>query len=245
LYCPSFGKRLAGDFFGDDRMFDVAIHDYSGDAYTGPDEAEYQFAGALHKWPAINRNLGAIGTEYQFYAFFDDDIVVSTDQLNQLFLIGQEHGLGLFQAALSSVSVGTYFFHFHRNDLDAGPRIVPLVEIMMPVFSRKTLEKTQCTFGMSESGWGLDLLWREYANPLCVVDGVVVSHTEPVTSSDWVLSGGLTPIEEKNLLLAENNLRELDACFLGGPIGWRAKQWALKLVYGLGRTSSRRDGLKT
>ena len=244
LYCPSFGKRLTGDFFGVDRLFDVAIHDYSGDVYTGPEEAEYQFAGALHKWPAIDRNLDTIEKEYEFYAFFDDDIVVSTEQLNPLFMSGREYRLGLFQAALSSVSVGTYFFHFQRDDQDGGPRSVPLVEIMMPVFSTKSLEKTRCTFGMSESGWGLDLLWREYVSPLSVVDGVVVSHTQPVTSSDWVLSGGLTPIDEKHLILAENNLLELDADFLGGPIGWRVKQWVLRFAYGHGRAFSHRDGVR-
>lgn len=236
LYCPSFGKRLVGDFFGVDRMFDVAIHDYSGDVYTGPKEAEYQFSGSLHKWPAIDRNLHTIGKEYQYYAFFDDDIVVSTDQINELFMTGQREGLCLFQAALSPVSVGTYFFHFQKNHMENTSRSVPLVEIMMPVFSRSTLEKCRGTFAMSESGWGLDLLWREYASPLSVVDGVVVGHTAPVTSSSWVLSSGLRPIEEKHLILADNDLRELDERFLGGPLRWRVGQWALKFFYRIERT---------
>ncbi|MDG2333846.1 MAG: hypothetical protein P8Q97_06430 [Myxococcota bacterium] len=245
LYCPSFGKRLVGDYFGADRMFDVAIHDYSGDVYAGPKEAEYQFAGPSHKWPAIDRNLHAIGKEYQYYAFFDDDIVVSTAQINELFTTGQRDDLGLFQAALSPASVGTYFFLFKKKQMEGTSRAVPLVEIMMPVFSRSTLEECRGTFGMSESGWGLDLLWREYASPLSVVDGVVVGHAAPVTSSSWVLSSGLKPIEEKHRILAENDLRELDERFLGGPLGWRLGQWALKFFYRIERTWLRRKSVES
>lgn len=68
LYCPTKGSQYTGDFFGHDRLFDVALNDWTG---IGMDlePAEYVFAERSHKWPCIKANLPKLDAQYDYYAF--------------------------------------------------------------------------------------------------------------------------------------------------------------------------------
>jgi len=205
VYCPTDG----GDhLFGADegtRLFDVALNDYSG---TRRDlrGADWCFAESGHKWPCIVRNLPRIERGYEAYAILDNDIEISTDELNTLFLTGHALGLDLFQAALSSDSHTNYPGLKAR----AGSYVRPsgFVEIMMPVFSRRALELCWHTFGDSESGWGLDVVWPKYlaGHRIAIVDAVVARHGRPVESGSWKLSNGLTPQQELEAVASRHSV---------------------------------------
>lgn len=172
LYCPVRGTEFSGEFFGADRLFDVALNDWTGRG-AGLERAEYVFARRGHKWPCAKANLARLGRAYDYYAFFDFDIEITTPALNRLFRVGEVLSLDLFQAALGSQSHGSHALLFARPG--SLVRSVPFVEIMMPVFSRSALEDCVATFDESESGYGLDHLWAhilEYRN-MAVVDAVI------------------------------------------------------------------------
>jgi len=82
LYIPVNKGQLLADIFGQDREYDIALHDFAGDIYCGNPIAEYKFAGRGHKWFCIKNNLPRINKEYQYYAFFDNDIVNSICKCN-------------------------------------------------------------------------------------------------------------------------------------------------------------------
>ena len=202
LYIPVSGKNLKSDIFSGVRNYDIAIHDYSGDEYSSFDDVEYQFSGFGHKWGCIHSNLKNISRDYEYYAFFDYDLEFQTEQLNELFEIGQKNNLSLYQASLTLDSYGSYqefFWHPGFNPL----RTVPFVEVMMPIFSHGTLEKLYDSFLLSESGWGIDFFWANNlnANELVVVDSISIKHAEPVVSANWVMKSGLTARGEFEQLL--------------------------------------------
>ncbi len=206
LYCPVEGSRCLGDFWGANRLYDIAVNDWT-DSGTKWENVEYAFAAPGHKWPGVQRNLSQISQQYDYYAFFDNDIEISTDEVNRLFHVGSALGLDLFQAALSAPSSASYK---HLKQIPGSlVRMTSFVEIMMPVFSRWALERCLPSFDESESGYGLDVLWANLlgGKNMAVVDAVVASHTRPIQSAEWRLSNGLSPVEEMKMLIAKHNLK--------------------------------------
>lgn len=195
VYCPT----SAGDFLAEldhpKRLFDVALNDFSGSG-TGIDIAEWKFAERAHKWPGIAVNLEKIGDGYDYIAFIDNDITLSTDQLNTLFLTASALRLDLFQASLTEDSCTAWAELKQRND--SYVRAVRLVEIMMPIFSRRGLAACRETFGMSTTGWGLDLVWTKILKRrgMGVCDSVTAGHRRPVGSHLWRNEQGMDAREE-------------------------------------------------
>ena len=210
LYSTAKGSQYTGDFFGHDRLFDVALNDWTGIG-AGLEPAEYVFAERGHKWPCIKANLPKLDSQYDYYGFFDYDIEIDTPALNRLFTIGEALNLDLFQAGLGKRSHCCHHTLFARDESLA--RSATFVEIMMPVFSRDALLKCADTFDESESGYGLDHLWAhilDYRN-MAVVDAVVAEHPHPVQSQHWRTSAGLTPMEELRKIQAKYDLRHSSA----------------------------------
>lgn len=205
LYCPTEGSQYGGEFFGSDRLFDVALNDWTG-VGEGLDQADYAFAERGHKWPCIATNLPKLHRKYDLYAFFDFDIEITTRALNRLFLIGEALGLDLFQAGLGERSYCSHRSLFVKDRSLVRP--VNFVEIMMPVFSRRALDRCAPTFRESESGYGLDFLWGNILNyqNMAVVDAVVAEHPRPFHSPRWRTSAGLTPAEEMEIVMRKHGL---------------------------------------
>lgn len=208
VYCPTYCGSHLGEFFGEDRLFDVALNDYSGKG-RGLDLAEWKFAKPGHKWPGIHANLQELPVNYEYYAFIDDDIIISTDALNTLFLVGYALQLQLYQAALSEDSICAHTVLKQRQH--SYIRATGIVEIMMPIFSKTALDICVHTFARSESGWGLDLIWPDYLEHtgLAVVDVVVAEHLRPINSAQWQLANGNTAAGECEAILSWHSRRLL------------------------------------
>lgn len=198
LYCPTFHNDLACEAFSPERLFDVALHDFSGDVYSGDLRAEFRFCGKMHKWPAISVHISQLLREYEYFAFLDNDIEITTRELNHLFLLGRQHELDLYQASLTDDSYGTYPELFRKPCIDAGVRSLRFVEIMAPIFGRDALKRCLWTFSESESGWGLDFLWAKelHGRRIAVLDAVSMKHARPISSHNWTFASGLTPEKE-------------------------------------------------
>jgi hypothetical protein len=206
LFIPTNHGKIAADIFGEDRNYDVALNDYTGDG-IGTEKADHQFALAGHKWPCISRLPLGLLKHYKAVAFFDDDIDVTTDQMNALFVRGTRNLVDIWQASLPEGYEGWQHLN-HQQDQPAECRTVPMVEIMMPIFSRRALCLCWPTFSQSESGYGLDFWWAkiladEQLYKPWVFDSIIVDHVRPTQSHKWKLSTGETPHQEWARLAAK------------------------------------------
>jgi hypothetical protein len=199
------------ELFGKDREFDIALHYFAGNNPHVPlkdGELLLWHDGAIHyrdhgveKLVAASRMIPRLKVEYDAYAFLDADLEISTAQINQCFQVGAAFKLDLWQPALSLDSICGWEFLRQHPITDASPtylfpRHAPMVEIMMPFFSRKGLSACLPTFDFNYSGWGTDVYqWPKLAEPH-VIDWIVVGHHKEATRRQRKLANGLTPYQE-------------------------------------------------
>ena len=107
----------------------------------------------------------------------DDDLSISTDDINRLFAVFHEFQLDLAQPAMVEANYPIHYPHpFSRL------RYVAFVEIGLTLFRRSVLLELLGTFKLTRSGWGLDLLWaqRLLGRRVAVIDEAIVRHMRPV-----------------------------------------------------------------
>ena len=213
FYCPCEGavctaplKELSGS-----ASVDIWLHDWTGKAeFPVPEDYEWEAKTSMkgHKWPAIHEfNQRALFDGYEAVAFWDDDLVASARDIELLFHLGTMTGLDLWQASLTKDSETAWpkLISQYRNEYP-HLRKTDFVEIMMPVFSQRGLRACSATFGMSETGWGLGKLWPKELKRvigearMAVVDMVQVGHPDPIVSTKWRTSGGLSPFQEMDVV---------------------------------------------
>jgi len=189
------GVAAAG-LFGGDRQFDVAMHDYG--PWTGQRSmnAEYWIPSeGTQKLETAGANVVAL-PPYDYYAFLDDDLEISTESLNRLFEGGEAQKLELYQPALLPDSYGSWP-HLFQQGYGLGIRSVPFVEVMCPFFSRAALMKCLWSFGLNQSGWGLDVcIWPKLVSDCHVIDAVTIGHRRPVGTARQPMRNGLTALQE-------------------------------------------------
>jgi hypothetical protein len=206
LYVSCPRGKTETELFGKDRLFDVAINDYTGSGQT-PAEAEYRYSVDEWKFRHVHAVMGPLVDNYRAFGFFDDDIGITTAKLNRLFQIGDLLELALWQAALSPQS------HDPWRHLFAVPgslvRRCNVVEIMMPVFSRQALKLCWPSFPRCYSGWGLDSAWPVLLQglPRAIVDAITADHLRPVRSQNRKMPNGMTPNDENTMILRHYGLR--------------------------------------
>lgn len=149
------------DIPDEDRTWDLCTSFYGNDSFFPPkDFAEYHvLQNKDQKWPAIHKlfHKGSPLWDYDYFLFPDDDIEMSWSTINRLFEISRRQGLHLAQPALAQ---GSYFSHeITMQNAFFKLRFTNFVEVMTPLFSRFAMGVCVPTFAMSQSGWGLDLIW--------------------------------------------------------------------------------------
>ena len=85
----------------------------------------------------------------------DDDILAGQDTITTMFEVGRTLKLHLFAPALHETSHYAHFIAMRNASFFV--RRVGFIEIMIPCFSRTTLEELLPTFALSASGWGFGL----------------------------------------------------------------------------------------
>ena len=177
------------------RSFDVLLNDYA--APTDLSSANYD--PALEwvttqngtKTSAIRKLLTDaphILTGYEFVLFLDDDVILTTAEIDRLFAVADSHHLDLAQASLTADS------HCAFDTLKqprAGSGLTPLtgVEIMMPVVSRRALQECGWVFAEGVSGWGVDFLLgaavrERFGNTIALIGDVVARHETPIDTTN-------------------------------------------------------------
>lgn len=123
-------------------------------------------------------------SKYDSFFFIDDDIEISEADIGRLFFVFRLLGFQLAQPSLTPDSFMSWRALRHKRF--SGYRFVTTVELMCPVMTQEALRWLLPTFKLTESGWGVDLLWgkqiAERFGPrhVAVVDWLKVRHGRPV-----------------------------------------------------------------
>jgi hypothetical protein len=123
-------------------------------------------------------------SRYDSFFFIDDDIEITEPDLRRLFLVFRALPLQMAQPSLTRDSFMSWRALRHKPL--SGYRLVTTVELMCPLMKREALQCLLPTFKLTQSGWGIDLLWgkqlRERFGPrqIAVIDRLQVRHGKPV-----------------------------------------------------------------
>lgn len=136
------------------------------------------------KWTGLRQLLNTWEgwREYDYIWLPDDDIFASQDTISAFFKAAR---LLRFQLCAPALHESSYYAHYItiRNHSFFARR-VGFVEIMVPCFSKETLELLLPTLELSTTGWGwgLDSLWPKRLDykDVGIIDGIPVLHTRPV-----------------------------------------------------------------
>lgn len=146
-------------------------------------EAKYFKNQSGQKFPLIKsfllENPNILKT-YNFVWMPDDDIFISTEEINTLFDIACSYKLDLCQPGMKG-----YFSHkFTKPELFTFLRYTNFVEVLAPLMSIKTLINLYESFDISKSGWGLEFYWENIISKndgkIAIIDSVVMHHTKPI-----------------------------------------------------------------
>lgn len=211
IFCVSYGNTT-GVVLDAPPEFDIVVLSYTGNEYIGdlPVDHFINFKSEC-KGDLMLHMLNFIDTEYSTYdrvCVFDDDIDVNVSDINKMFRISDEHSLDLFSATLSHDSS-----HSHEWTLTqaAGVRHVSWVEVMMPGFSKRFIDKLLPLYNAMyndlnlKSGWGVDVhffksVLKNIGGHGAVIDDVVVKHVRAITSNNKKYSNSFTAAMEQKII---------------------------------------------
>ncbi len=174
-------------FDAPDRGFDVLLNIYDGAAPLDLERSEIVVAQNGTKTTAIRKLLAQdpeLLTRYEAVLFLDDDIELGGAEIERLFAAFDSQGLDLAQPALTKASACAYAA-LKQPAAGAGVRPVSMVEIMMPLVSRRALRECGAAFSGSISGWGVDallakLVRERFGETIALIADVVAVHARDV-----------------------------------------------------------------
>lgn len=130
--------------------------------------------------------------EYSRVFILDDDIIISTDDINKMFEISRKYNLSICQPAFSEKSkISHQITRVNKNNI---LRYTNFVEVNTPLFSQYALNRTMTVYDPSLIGYGIDYLYI-WANGL--------NHTNKYAIIDAITC--INPYDD-----IKNNLRELN-----------------------------------
>ena len=120
---------------------------------------------------------------YDYFLLADDDISMTSADVNAVFSAMRRYGLQIGQPSL----VDSYYSWYHTlHDEFCLLRYTNFVEVMIPCFSREALRKVLFTFNENDCGWGTESHWPLLIDSnhrdIAIIDEVKVVHTRPVQS---------------------------------------------------------------
>lgn len=188
---------------GKNRDFDLIL-DYYGDkpdTYKSDCELYFQRKGTkfpkFHQIILENQNL-----IFQYEAVWipDDDLMIQTDEINKMFQQFSENQLLLAQPALTPDSYSGFWKEVTLENPNYHIRYTNFVEVMAPIFSRDALIKCWETFKMSQTGYGLDLVWPKLLgdpkDKISIMDTIKIRHLRPFGTGDLYKNIKVNRMEE-------------------------------------------------
>ncbi len=133
--------------------------------------------------------------KYKYFYFLDDDVKISTDQINRMFALSSVFDSWISQASLSKNSFCSW--PMFKQQPDSFCRFVGQIEVMAPLFNAISLEKCLPSFIGNKSSWGVDSIWSKILgypeDKLIVFDDVIMQHTKEVGGGELYQKIGIDP----------------------------------------------------
>ena len=167
-----------------ERNFDLLVAAYDEKVMTDQlEDVQYFFIPGykVEGWSKLFKMRPDLLNNYAQFAFIDDDIAATAEDLNSCFEHGPKYGLDVWQPSLSWDSYATYAATLTNPNYKV--RFVNYVEMMCPFFSSSHLAKTLPLFSLGFET-AIDLIWCSLTSQrnrkFAIIDDVVVKHTRPV-----------------------------------------------------------------
>ena len=203
VFVPVGKDSLHRQLLKGDADFDLHLLIYDGSYNKFCNDSDFIACDAGYKMDMTYRYLHRhpeFLEKYEYFFLMDDDIVISTEDVNRLFSMMREYKLKIAQPSL----VMSYYTYKHTA---FHPfyilRYTNFVEMMMPCFSRDALKVVLPTFEQKIRWCGIEMHWPVLIgsnhNDMAIVDAVSAKHTRPVQS--W---NSLSQLQQENYLKKHN-----------------------------------------
>ena len=127
----------------------------------------------------INDNTSLV-EKYDYIWLPDTDIVIDCQAVNLMFLIAKKYNLFICQPAMNGFVSHLITLPQNQNEI----RFTSFVEILAPLFNKKTLWFLLDTFDENFTAHGLDFVWPKLLgypeNKIAIIDHLTMKHTKPV-----------------------------------------------------------------
>lgn len=203
VFVPVGKDSLHRQLLKGDADFDLHLLIYDGSYNKFCNDSDFVACDAGYKMDMTYRYLHRhpeLFEKYEYFFLLDDDIVISTEDVNRLFSMMREYQLKIAQPSL----VMSYYTYKHTA---FHPfyilRYTNFVEMMMPCFSRDALKAVLPTFKQKIRWCGIEMHWPVLVGSnhkdMAIVDAVSAKHTRPVQS--W---NSLSQLQQENYLKKHN-----------------------------------------
>lgn len=203
VFVPVGKDSLHRQLLKGDADFDLHLLIYDGSYNKFCNDSDFVACDAGYKMDMTYRYLHRhpeLFEKYEYFFLLDDDIVISTEDVNRLFSMMREYQLKIAQPSL----VMSYYTYKHTA---FHPfyilRYTNFVEMMMPCFSRDSLKAVLPTFEQKIRWCGIEMHWQVLVGSnhkdMAIVDAVSAKHTRPVQS--W---NSLSQLQQENYLKKHN-----------------------------------------
>lgn len=203
VFVPVGKDSLHRQLLKGDADFDLHLLIYDGSYNKFCDDSDFIACDAGYKMDMTYRYLlrhPELLEKYEYFFLLDDDIVISTEDVNRFFAMMREYQLKIAQPSL----VMSYYTYKHTV---FHPfyilRYTNFVEMMMPCFSRDALKAVLPTFEQKVRWCGIEMHWPiligSSHKDMAIVDAISAKHTRPVQS--W---NALSQLQQENYLREHN-----------------------------------------
>lgn len=203
VFVPVGKDSLHRQLLKGDADFDLHLLIYDGSYNKFCNDSDFVACDAGYKMDMTYRYLHRhpeLFEKYEYFFLLDDDIVISTEDVNRLFSMMREYQLKIAQPSL----VMSYYTYKHTA---FHPfyilRYTNFVEMMMPCFSRDALKAVLPTFEQKIRWCGIEMHWPVLVGSnhkdMAIVDAVSAKHTRPVQSWNF-----LSQLQQENYLKKHN-----------------------------------------
>jgi hypothetical protein len=179
-------ESLHSEWIAGDSNFDLILLYYGNNNeivknYTNQTPHVYAAKGEkYHLLKSLILSSPELISEYKYIWLPDNDVSISTENINKMFEIAEQYDLYLAQPSMKGYVSHQITLPQPGNLL----RYTNFVEILAPLMNLETLMLCKDTFDENYSGWGYDFLWPYMLNypkdKIAIIDSIVMTHTKPI-----------------------------------------------------------------
>jgi len=148
----------------DNRDYDIFVcyygDDENNDKYKKNSDIYLKRKGGkmqnfYHVW---ENNIGNI-KDYKLFYIVDDDIIIKTEQINELFRLFKELDVWILQPSFEDVENSCISHTITRQQKNFKYRYTNFVEINTPFFSNYSISRCMERYNADLTGYGIDMLF--------------------------------------------------------------------------------------